>query len=81
MKHCVSHYDGQCVAGKAAIVSVRHNGKRCLTIEISPETKEVLQVKGAFNRNPFQEEQRMVNLWLTSIVNQKAGNQVNQDQR
>lgn len=50
LHHCVYSYDGRCVAGASAIVSLRLNGKARVTIEVSPASKRIVQARGTCNR-------------------------------
>lgn len=63
LHHCVHSYDGRCVSGESAIVSVRIGGVRTLTIEMAPKHDAPVQIRGKHNRPPTAAEQRAVQLW------------------
>jgi len=75
MNHCVYTYGSHCASGYSAIVSVKRNDAPCLTIEINLAIKRAVQIRGAFNRAPHPEEQRAVNLWISSVVCPNVSNQ------
>lgn len=77
MRHCVSSYAARCASGYSAIVSIRHNGTRCLTVEINPRTRQVVQARGPCNRQANTEEQRAVSLWMKTVVRPDRSNQTN----
>jgi hypothetical protein len=68
MRHCVSGYAAYCAAGRSAIVSVRFNDARRLTVEIAPATGRVVQAKGACNRPANIDEQSAIRCWLETVV-------------
>lgn len=68
MRHCVAAYSDRCVVGASAIFSVRRNGKRQLTVDVNPQRKRATEIKGYGNRFPDEEEQWIVKLWLSRIV-------------
>jgi len=68
MRHCVSGYAAYCAAGRSAIVSVRFNDARRLTVEIVPATGRVVQAKGACNRPANSDEQSAIRCWLETVV-------------
>jgi hypothetical protein len=72
MHHCVACYAGRCVSGHSAIVSVRSGDSRCVTVEINPLTKQVVQAKGLCNRQATTEEQTAIGLWLKAVVQPDA---------
>lgn len=66
-RHCVFTYTHGCVQGYERIVSMRFSGP-CrevsrLTIEIWPKSKTVVQVRGFANREPTEEEMKVVRRW------------------
>lgn len=67
LHHCVYSYDGRCVAGASAIVSLRLNGKARVTIEVSPASKRIVQARGTCNRESNQKEAMMIRKWLEAI--------------
>jgi len=68
MRHCVANYSERCVVGASAIFSVRRNGKRQLTVDVSPQRRRATEIKGYGNRFPDKEEQWIVDLWLSRVV-------------
>ncbi|MGO8753176.1 MAG: PcfJ domain-containing protein [Thermoguttaceae bacterium] len=72
MHHCVACYAGRCVSGHSAIVSVRCGESRCVTVEINPRTKQVVQANGLCNRQATPEEQTAIGLWLKAVVDLDA---------
>lgn len=68
MNHCVAGYAGRCAAGHSAIVSLRHNKKHRLTVEIHPRTKTLVQARGTFNRQAKPEEHRVLSQWMGTVV-------------
>ena len=63
MRHCVSSYVHYCMRGSAGIYSLTFNGARMLTLQLSPN-RELVQVRGKYNRRPSPEEQGWVLRWL-----------------
>jgi hypothetical protein len=68
LHHCVSSYAGICTAGRAAIVSLRRNNERCVTIEIGPSARRIVQVRGLQNREANAEEKAIISEWLKTVV-------------
>jgi hypothetical protein len=68
MHHCVVSYVARCLAGCSAIVSMRCNGQRRLTIEISPATRAIAQARGVHNRAASADEQRVLLAWMSAVV-------------
>ena len=68
MGHCVAGYETKCVERTSAIVSLRLNGMRVLTIELNRRNKAVVQVKGRFNREPTNVEAAVVEQWHHEVV-------------
>lgn len=67
-RHCVGSYACRCAAGASAIVSLRRDGERAVTIEVDPETKQIVQVAGRFNRSPAAQELGLIRAWLRTVV-------------
>jgi len=65
LHHCVGNddYTNKCVEGSSAIVSLRYNNMPCITIEINPLKRSIVQVKGEYNREPNIKEQRVISQW------------------
>jgi len=68
MRHCVASYAARCVSGHSAIVSVKHNDIRRVTLEINPRTRRVVQARGVCNRSAEPEERRAISLWMNTAV-------------
>jgi len=68
LHHCVSLYDRRCVSGESAIVSVKRNDTHCLTIEINPQTKRIVQALGVCNRKANAEEESILKLWKDTVL-------------
>jgi len=68
MRHCVASYAGRCASGYSAIVSLRYNQQRRVTIEITPRTKQIVQARGLCNRPADAEAQRALSLWMATVV-------------
>lgn len=68
LKHCVGGYSNRCVVGNSAIVSLKKNGKRLITIELNPVDKSIIQARGKRNRNPDETEMKIIRKWLDKIV-------------
>ena len=71
MRHCVATYAARCAAGSSAIVSLQHGSSRCITIEINPHTKKIVQARGSHNRAPQAQEQAIIEKWLSHIVHKR----------
>ncbi len=67
-RHCVARYDSRCVSGHSAIVSLRLNGARLLTIEVNPRTSSLVQVKGRRNRKPNAHEMDIIRRWQRAVL-------------
>lgn len=63
MKHCVFSYGWACARGTMAIFSLQENGKPVLTVEYSPGTHKIGEVRGACNRVPTAAEWTIVQRW------------------
>jgi hypothetical protein len=75
LHHCVASYAGRCAAGYSAIVSVRSNGERCLTVELAPAMLQVIQARGLQNLAVTSRVLAALGLWLrTKVVRCDAGN-------
>ena len=68
MQHCVWSYGWRCQAGLSAIFSVRYKDQRRVTVEVTPTTGELVQVRGSANRDPDDDELQVVTLWHQSLV-------------
>jgi hypothetical protein len=68
MHHCVASYAYRCVQGASAIFSVSYNGERRFTVEIDPRSKQLVQARGARNRNCHDDESALLMRWLAEVV-------------
>jgi hypothetical protein len=68
MRHCVAGYASQCAGGHSAIVSVRFNDARRITVEIQTATGRVVQARGSCNRPATIEEERVIRLWVKAVI-------------
>ena len=67
MHHCVAFYDQQCAQGSCVICSLRHRGRRVLTIECNPKRMELVQIRGACNRPAEAVEMQVVSRWWHDV--------------
>ncbi len=76
MNHCVADYIDDCYARKTSIFSLRRedNGmiKKLATIEIHPETLEIIQAEGNCNTPLSQEATMALNHWLDILGKEKV---------
>lgn len=68
MGHCVASYSHRCGYGCSAIFSLRRDGERRLTVEISPGSRQVVQATGHQSRQPVREEINVLSRWLDTCV-------------
>lgn len=61
-RHCVAGYTGSCVSGSISIWSLKLNGKRALTIEMTRD-HTIVQARGLANRNARPEEVKVLKRW------------------
>ncbi len=71
LRHCVASYAARCAAGYSAIISMKRNGARCITLEINPRNRTLAQARGLCNRDADKTERAMIGEWLTRVVNQR----------
>jgi hypothetical protein len=69
LHHCVATYDLRCLAGECAILSLRKDGKPCLTIEFDLSDRQIVQAKGACNRQATRQEEAVMERWFLEIAN------------
>ncbi len=69
LDHCVSGYAGRCVANVSAIFSVRYNGERVITIEVNPNFRHIIQVRGKGNRQATDRERQVIGKWVQEVLN------------
>jgi len=67
MHHCVSSYAGSCAAGGSAIFSMQRDGRRVLTVEVTPATKRIVQMRGACNRPATHTEKEVISQWARAV--------------
>lgn len=63
MKHCVSSYASSCASGSSAIFSLRCNGNRVLTIQVSLTNRTVIQARGKLNVKSTPKEMSVIQRW------------------
>jgi len=67
MRHCVGGYSQLCAAGRSSIwalaLEIDKISNRRVTIEVRPKTRQVVQIRGKFNRDPDPEEQTVLRHW------------------
>ncbi len=68
LHHCVAGYAHRCAAGYSAIVSLRREGERRVTIELNPGSRVIVQARGLQNRVTTPEERRVIERWLRETV-------------
>lgn len=68
MRHCVGGYGWRCERGESAIVSVCYQQQRRVTVEIEPNTGQIIQVRGCYNREPDRDELRVTAAWHASMI-------------
>lgn len=68
LHHCVAGYAGRCAAGRSAIVSMRHDGARVVTIEVVPDTGRIIQARGACNRPATGIERQAIDRWADAVL-------------
>ncbi|NBB78190.1 MAG: hypothetical protein GVY36_01910 [Verrucomicrobia bacterium] len=67
MRHCVGSYASRCGQGDSAIVSLQRDGRRALTIEVHRANREVIQVRGKYNRSPSGVENSWLVRWAEAV--------------
>lgn len=63
MKHCVFSHGWACARGAMAIFSLQENGKPVLTVEYSPGSRTIGEVRGVCNRVPTPSEWAILQRW------------------
>jgi hypothetical protein len=69
MHHCVQSYAERCLTGLDSIFSLSLNARRCLTIQVNPTRKNIVQARGLCNRRPTPEEDFVMGLWGKEVLN------------
>lgn len=68
LSHCVATYAARCATGYSAIVSMRCDGIRQITIEIQPQTKRLVQARGLRNRSADHDESDLIRRWISAVI-------------
>ena len=68
MHHCVQSYTERCSTGLDSIFSLSLNARRCLTIQVNPTRKNIVQARGACNRRPTPEEDLVLGAWQRKVL-------------
>lgn len=68
LRHCVGTYWDMCMGAASAIVSLRKNGQRWLTIDVDPSTMEVDSALGYCNREATTQERKIIERWVQEWV-------------
>jgi hypothetical protein len=63
MYHCVYTYHDRILKGMASIWTLKREGERRLTIEVSNDNKTIYQARGKYNRLPKSREIMIVKRW------------------
>ncbi|WP_459210314.1 PcfJ domain-containing protein [Aquimarina rhabdastrellae] len=71
MHHCVASYADDCFIGDSAIFSMRKYSddkvEKLATIEIEPQTKELIEVQAKYNEMISSEAQEILELWIERV--------------
>lgn len=67
LSHCVGGYGQLCKSGRAAIFSLRQEGKPVVTIQLEPATGTVQQALGKQNRACSEQEMARIRAWLAAV--------------
>lgn len=68
MRHCVSSYSYACSRGETTIFTLRRDGARCATVQVDPQTREIIQARGVRNRNCARDELEVLTTWLATLA-------------
>lgn len=71
MEHCVYTYGDYCYMGEAAIFSLSLDDEPCITIELEPESGDLIQAMGQHNRDAEKDELKIIRKWLVEVVTRK----------
>ena len=74
MHNCVAVYDRCCVVKHSSIFSIRRRAigcqdlqfKRMATVEIRPETRQIVQVRAKFNDRPNDRAIEFLHAWAAA---------------
>ncbi|QDT03125.1 hypothetical protein K227x_15060 [Rubripirellula lacrimiformis] len=70
LKHCVASYANSCARGATSIwtmeVETFSGLTKCLTIEVRPGNRQIVQIRGRFNRRMTEKEQSVIQRWCTT---------------
>ena len=72
LRHCVAGYAARCASGHSAIVSVKCNEVRLITVEICPSRNRIVQSRGSCNRSASAAEKKVIDHWLNTVVQKKT---------
>ena len=64
--HCVATYGRRVQSGRSSIFSLRRDGVRVLTVEVRPEGRAIVQVRGLHNRMPRPMERALLCQWAVA---------------
>lgn len=71
MHHCVGGYSSYCELGKSAIFSLQCEGKRRVTIDLSPVSGKLSEARGYNNRKVNKKERSIIDRWISKVVRPK----------
>jgi len=72
MKYCVGGYSSKCVENLSAIVSMKVNDLRAITIEVDPSGLRINQSRGKCNQQPTVLQQQVMKKWHNEVVLSKT---------
>ncbi|QDT30214.1 hypothetical protein Enr10x_55740 [Gimesia panareensis] len=72
MRHCVAGYASCCAKGASAILRLTRNGQPCLTLEVDPRLRSLVQARGKQNREATAEERRIIDYWVSQTLQMQA---------
>jgi hypothetical protein len=62
-RHCVAAYSAACHDGRSAIFQLIAAGLRCLTVEVRPSERRIVQVRGRFNSQADPKATEILRRW------------------
>lgn len=69
MRHCVASYAPEILSGDCSIWSLQVSGiwstQRAVTIQVDPETRRIVEVRGKQNRDPTPQEMAVIERWAS----------------
>ena len=68
MSHCVGSYSGSCASGRVSIWSMKSidalgQENRLLTLEVSVQSRQIVQARQKYNKMPSPKELSILNRW------------------